>query len=105
MHYCAERGIPHSRFLDEWNPEDRAKLMAHLLDAGSRCTMCGTADWEWEENPYAYEGVIRHCQGCMIKDAMKDDAQGSYQSIELVSPEEAVRLRDAPKIGPRRRRG
>lgn len=35
--------------------------------------MCGTAQWEWAENKYAYEAVSQFCQGCYIKHVTDDD--------------------------------
>lgn len=72
MSYCAEHGIPHSAFLD-WLPEDRAKLIAHLLEDAERCSLCGTASWEWDENQYAYEVAEKFCKGCYQKSVSSDD--------------------------------
>jgi len=66
MSYCYEKGIPHSEFLG-WSPEDRAKTVAYLLEEGSKCGMCGTAQWEWEKNRRAYEPVEKFCMGCYLK--------------------------------------
>lgn len=75
MSYCFERGIPHSEWL-EWDPEDRAKVLAYALESSLRCTMCGTAPWEWEENKFAFTAVDEFCQGCYQK-AVFSDTQGS----------------------------
>ena len=48
----------------EWDPEDRSKALAFLFEKGERCQMCGTAEWEWDENRHAYEPVLRTCWGC-----------------------------------------
>lgn len=71
MSFCNEKGIPHSVFL-EWDPEDRAKALAFIIEAGSRCTMCGTAPWEWEENKFAYTPVEEFCKGCYQKSVFQD---------------------------------
>lgn len=72
LQLCAEFGISHSTFLD-WEPEDRAKAKAYAIEKSFRCTMCGTADWEWDEahggNRRAYEPVEKFCPGCHIKAA------------------------------------
>lgn len=71
MSFCCEKGIPHSVFL-QWKPEDRAKVLAYLLEKAARCTMCGTAPWEWEENKFAYTPVEELCQGCYRKSVYQD---------------------------------
>lgn len=75
MSYCFEHGIPHSKFL-KWDPEDRAKTLAYALESAQRCSMCGTAPWEWEENKYAYTAMDEFCQGCYQKSVF-GDTQGS----------------------------
>lgn len=75
MAYCHERGIPHSEFL-EWDPEDRAKTLAFSLESAARCQMCGTADWEWENNKFAFTAVEEFCRGCYQKSVFSDQ-QGS----------------------------
>jgi hypothetical protein len=75
MSYCSEHGIPHSEYL-EWEAEDRSKLIAYLLENSERCSMCGTAGWEWKENKYAFTPVDEFCQGCYQK-AVFGDTQGS----------------------------
>lgn len=34
--------------------------------------MCGTAEWEWADNPYAYEAVNHLCRGCYTKEAASE---------------------------------
>ncbi len=75
MSFCVERGIPHSQFL-EWDPEDRAKVLAYLMEQSSRCVSCGTAQWEWQENKFAYLAVDEHCPGCYQR-AVASEAQGN----------------------------
>jgi hypothetical protein len=43
LQFCYEQGIPHSKLL-QWDPVDRAKLLAFVTERGTRCVMCGTAD-------------------------------------------------------------
>jgi len=38
--------------------------------------MCGTADWEWKDNPDAYQADRSFCQGCYRKDAASDVGEG-----------------------------
>lgn len=109
--YCYEHGIPHKEFLARWDPEDRAKVVAAAIEKSERCTLCGTADYEWQEARDAYEPVLTECQGCAHKQRFQEgnpqakDAPG--MSVRLVSRAEADRLRFDPKVakrGPRRRR-
>lgn len=71
MSYCHEQGIPHSEFL-QWEPEDRAKVMAFILEKSLRCNMCGTAEWEWEADKFAYTPVEEFCKGCYQKSVFTD---------------------------------
>ena len=71
MSYCVEKGIPHSVFL-RWDPEDRAKTMAAVMEQATRCQHCGTADWEWEDNKFAYTPMDELCRGCYIKAKFSD---------------------------------
>lgn len=71
LQFCNEHGIPHSEFLG-WEPADRAKALAFVIEKGQRCTMCGTAQWEWDENRFAYEPVEKRCPGCYVKDVMAE---------------------------------
>jgi len=75
MGYCSEHAIPHSEWL-KWDPEDRAKLVAYLVEDSLRCSMCGTAGWEWEENKFAYTAVDEFCKGCYQK-AIFNEAESS----------------------------
>lgn len=73
MAYCSDKGMPHSEFLS-WDPEDRAKQHAYLLEESSRCVLCGTQPWEWAENKHAYVTVEKFCQGCYNKNAASQDS-------------------------------
>lgn len=66
MSLCNEWGIPHSEFL-AWDAEDRAKAMAFVMVKSERCELCGTAQYEWDENRRAYEPVETFCMGCYLK--------------------------------------
>jgi hypothetical protein len=68
MSWCSKNGLPHSEFLG-WEPSDRAKLMAFLLEEAKRCVKCGTAQWEWDLNRFAYHAASHHCQGCLHLEA------------------------------------
>lgn len=94
--YCHERGIPHSRFLEEWDPEDRAKVAAFSMEQAERCSMCGTSPWEWAEDPYAYEPHHQVCFGCQRKELLRDDDEKppAGSSVVLIPRRVAVRMRE-----------
>lgn len=102
VRWCADRGVPHSTLL-EWTPEDRAKLIAHLLEEAQRCQMCGTAPWEWEEDPHAYEATMITCMGCYRKEVMSEDQEKSPGTrMTLVPRAKAERMAQKPVRNPRR---
>jgi hypothetical protein len=104
MSYCFERGIPHSKWL-KWDPEDRAKTLAFALEQAGRCTMCGTAPWEWEENRFAFTPVDEFCQGCYQK-AIFGDTQGSSlpgTNVKLIPTTPQLTAQMALKAAKRRR--
>jgi hypothetical protein len=82
MQFCNEHGIAHSVFLN-WHPEDRAKALAYLIHKSEQCQLCGTAEWEWTENPFAYEVTEKFCKGCHIKAVADDDRPRQRPGITL----------------------
>lgn len=76
----------------EWTPEDRAKALAFAMEENSRCQMCGTADWEWDENPYAYEPIARRCQGCYLKDTAQEDSKNLPGTTIVLEPASAISM-------------
>lgn len=82
MSYCYENGIPHSEFL-EWDPEDRAKTLAYAMEQSLRCTMCGTAPWEWDEDKFAYTAVEDFCKGCYQKSVFHDQHSKSLPGTNV----------------------
>jgi len=42
------------------------------MEQSSRCSSCGTAQWEWDENRFAYTPVEEFCQGCYQKSVFQD---------------------------------
>lgn len=66
MRFCNANGIPHSEFLD-WDAVDRSKAVAYLMEEAERCSMCGTADWEWDEDAKAYTPIEHFCRGCYLE--------------------------------------
>jgi hypothetical protein len=71
MRFCNEHGLPHSEFI-EWESDDQAKALAYMFEESTRCPMCGTADWEWEENKHAYDPVMKTCLGCYYKEVARE---------------------------------
>ena len=101
--WCADHGLPHSTLL-EWDPEDRAKLMAHLMEQSYICQSCGTSRLEWDEDMDAYEAVVTMCRGCLIKDAAQDDAPDIPGArVTLVPRMTAEKLKERPNKRPERR--
>jgi len=72
--WCSEHGLPHSSLLS-WDPEDRAKLTAYLVESAQKCVMCGTSPWEWEDDRFAYEGALHQCWGCYVKDSASEEEE------------------------------
>lgn len=92
MRYCVEKGIPHDEWL-QWSQESRAKTLAFLLYEAQTCQLCGTAEWEWEENKFAYEPEERFCRGCYLKHIAGEDRNSlPGTTIELVPVTEARRI-------------
>jgi hypothetical protein len=82
MTYCYEHAIPHSTFL-EWDPEDRAKMLAYALESAARCSMCGTAPWEWDQNKFAYTAMEEFCPGCYQKSIFSDTKSSSLPGTNV----------------------
>jgi hypothetical protein len=94
LQWCSDHGLPHSALL-EWSPEDRAKLAAFLLESNSKCQLCGTADWEWEEDRHAYEPIARQCWGCYYKDrASESEDKMPGMTVTLVPSSIAEKQRN-----------
>ena len=84
MRLCNEWGLPHSEFL-AWDEDDRAKAVAYAIEDTLRCQLCGTAEWEWDEDRRAYAPVEKFCLGCYLKSQLEDDAgQSAGTTITLV---------------------
>jgi hypothetical protein len=78
-----------------WEPSDRAKLTAHLLEEGERCSMCGTQRWEWQEDRRAYEPAEDVCMGCYMRDVFMEGEKEKKpgQRVILVPRAHAERMR------------
>lgn len=100
MSYCVDKGIPHDLWLS-WSKESRAKHVAFLLEQSEVCQLCGTAEWEWKENHFAYEPSETLCRGCYLKEVASEEAgklPGTTVSLTPVTPlmraeQEVVRRR------------
>lgn len=77
LEFCATGPIPHSAFLS-WAPNDRAKALAHFIEKQLRCTLCGTAQWEWDCDQYAYEPIAHHCPGCERREAAQKELEPQH---------------------------
>ena len=94
--YAYEHAIPWSEYLERWEAEDRAIVTAVSLERSERCVSCGTADWEWEVDPNAYEPVVHYCRGCALRETLQKDndtPKGPGHSVRLVSRRAAEALR------------
>lgn len=96
LQYCFENGIPHSVLL-EWDPVDRAKLLAFSAEKSERCFMCGTGLWEWDPaqggHRRAYDPVEKFCPGCYAKAAARSSDPGRNMdgiTIELARNDNSV---------------
>jgi hypothetical protein len=93
MSYCVDKGIPHSEFLS-WDPKDRAKVIAYMIEQADTCSLCGTSKHEWEENPYAYEPEEEWCKGCYLKHVAAEEGgkmPGTTFTLVPVTPERVAR--------------
>ena len=83
MKWCSDQGLPHSRLLS-WSDEDRSKLTAMLLEESSRCSSCGTAQWEWDDDKFAYSAGTHHCRGCFLLEAAMEDQTDPIPGSRIV---------------------
>jgi hypothetical protein len=101
--YAEEHGLPYSA-VREWANEDKAILLAVQLEKAQRCPMCGTSEWEHQENPGGFTAVLNTCPGCKIKDEKREEIEGSLPSgthVQLVPTEVAERLSKTRRVRPR----
>lgn len=75
-----------------WAPEDQAKAMAYRIEDGTRCQMCGTSDWEWDDNKFAYEPVSHFCRGCYLKDTHQKDGQTLEGTTTVLLPSDQISM-------------
>ena len=88
MAWCKEAGIPHSVFL-QWEPEDQSKALAYLIEENTKCGMCGTAEWEWDDTQggsrKAYEPIEKFCMGCYLKHVADEGQKLPGTTVSLIS--------------------
>jgi RNase P subunit RPR2 len=108
MGYCYDHAIPHSRFLD-WDPDDRAKVMAYYIWKSEICPHCNTrnSDWVDEHNRFldnpTYEMTTIKCFGCAEMERMRESLPSGLNGVYVVpvrydpnaEPEIARREREA----------
>lgn len=70
--------------------------------------MCGTAEWEWAEDEYAYMPSVHVCRGCALKDAAREDANkvsgGTIVLLSGAAKREALAKQREQYLASRRRR-
>lgn len=76
----------------KWEEQDRAKLMAYLLESSARCQSCGTSAWEWDEDRYAYTPLTITCMGCYVKDIAREDDAPPGSRVTLVPKDRAANM-------------
>lgn len=47
-------------------------MAAVLLERSDRCSTCGSAAWEWLEDPEAWTAVEEVCMGCAMRDRLRE---------------------------------
>lgn len=106
--WLLEQGISRTDWLTKWRPEDRSLIVACLLEKAEQCAMCGSADWEWEEDPDAYRALHMTCLGCAAKDRARSsedtDTSTPGSSIRLVPTSKAIRMASVRTKRPKSRR-
>lgn len=79
LEFCERVGIPHSRFLDEWDDDDQAKAIGYLRWKAQCCHGCGVHPSEWPADPYEaeqdppYAVRLSSCFGCQMTAAARKE--------------------------------
>ena len=92
LSWCTSHGLPHSKFLS-WPVDDQQKVIATLLEERSKCSSCGTAEWEWEEDSSAYTPARHMCRGCQLLDAAQEETETAPGAKMVLMPRKAVERR------------
>ena len=82
MDYCGPKGIPLSTFLG-WQADDQDAALWWQAEQNLRCQSCGTAAWEWEEDPAAYRVAESVCRGCALTEAARKDADAKVAGAKF----------------------
>jgi hypothetical protein len=72
MAYCGPKGIPLSTFLS-WPVDDQQAALVWQAEESLKCPNCGTADWQWEQDPDFAEPETRICIGCQMLDIEREN--------------------------------
>lgn len=76
------------------------------MEKASKCGTCGTAEWEWVEDPYAYSPVRYTCAGCRKREILLDDDDDAPKgtTVRLVDKATAIQIEMALHEQQKRRR-
>lgn len=64
--------------------------------------MCGTYEWEWEEDRFAYEPATKLCKGCQLLDVAREDNKPSPGMRMILLPTRRAEKIRAQGLGSRR---
>lgn len=85
MQFCNGVGLAHSAFLG-WDERDRGAALAFEMEKSLRCQMCGTAQWEWDRDRFAYEAVLEQCPGCYVRESSAEGMDHKAGVTVALSP-------------------
>jgi hypothetical protein len=60
------------------------------MEKAMRCDLCGTAEWEWEEDKRAYAPAEQFCMGCYMKTVYGDGGNSSPGTTIRLVPTNTV---------------
>lgn len=92
IRYACERGIPFSVYSGrvvadgepDWLPEDRDVVAVWQAEEALRCSDCGTYEWEWEDDEFAYLPDHWTCLGCLYREQHSKQLGDSNQRLHGV---------------------
>lgn len=72
---------------------DRSVVVAVALEEAQRCGLCGTANWQWEDDPEAFVAASVVCPGCARRDVATEEAGSAARqhgaTVQLLPREHA----------------